>query len=87
MQFEEMLREREREGREQGLEQGRSEGLEQGRSEGLEQGRSEGRTEERGRILALIAAMTAAGEAEQIPRLGGDPAFLEEMLAKYRTQL
>ena len=71
MQFEEMLREREREG------------LEQGRSEGLEQGR----TEERGRILALIAAMAAAGEAEQIPRLGGDPAFLEEMFAKYRTQL
>ncbi len=77
MQFEEMLREREREG----LEQGRSEG----RAE--ERGRSEGRAEERGRILALIAAMAAAGEAEQIPRLGGDPAFLEEMLAKYRTQL
>ena len=79
MQFEEMLREREREGREQGLEQGRSEGLEQGRAEGIQAGEE--------RILALIAAMTAAGEAEQIPRLGSDPAFLEEMLAKYRTQL
>ncbi len=75
MQFEEMLREREREG----LEQGRSEGLEQGRAEGIQAGEE--------RILALIAAMAAAGEAEQIPRLGGDPAFLEEMFAKYWTQL
>ncbi len=62
MQFEELLRERER--------------------EGLEQGRAE----ERNRILALTAAMAAAGEAEQIARLNSDPAFLEEMLAKYRLQ-
>ncbi len=66
MQFEELLREREREGRERGLEQGR--------------------TEERSRILALTAAMAAAGEAEQIPRLSSDPAFLEEMLVKYHLQ-
>ena len=34
--------------------------------------------------MQLTAAMVAAGEAEQIPRLSSDPAFLEEMLAKYR---
>ena len=62
MQFEELLREREREGREQG------------------------RTEERSRILALTAAMAAAGEAEQIPRLRSDPVFLKEMLGKYHLQ-
>ncbi len=54
----------------------------EGRVEGFEQGRME----ERKRILALTAAMAAAGEAEQIPRLSGDPAFLEEMLAKYRIR-
>ena len=66
MQFEELLRDREREGRKRGLEQGR--------------------TEERNRILALTAAMAAAGEAEQIARLSSDPAFFEEMLAKYHLQ-
>ena len=66
MQFEELLRDREREGRKRGLEQGRA--------------------EERNRILTLTAAMAAAGEAEQIARLSSDPAFLEEMLAKYHLQ-
>ena len=62
MQFEELLRDRER--------------------EGLVQGRAE----ERNRILALTAAMAAAGEAEQIARLSSDPAFFEEMLSKYHLQ-
>ncbi len=66
MQFEELLQERERNGREQG------------RAEGIQIGID--------RMLALTAAMAAAGEAEQIPRLSGDPAFLREMLAKYRLQ-
>ena len=46
----------------------------------------ESRMEERNRILALTTAMATAGEAEQIPRLCEDPAFLEEMLVKYRLQ-
>ena len=70
MQFEELLREREREGRAEGLRQGLAEGIQAGET----------------RILALTAAMAAAGEAEQILRLSSDPAFLEEMLAKYHLQ-
>lgn len=71
MLFEELLREREKEGRLEGQKEGRLEGQKEGREEGIQV------------ILKLTSAMTAAGEAGQIPRLSDDPAFLEEMLAKY----
>ena len=74
MLFEELLRDREKEGHAEGLAEGREQGL----AEGIQAGEA--------RILALTAAMAAAGEAEKIPRLSEDPVFLEEMLTKYRLQ-
>lgn len=56
--------------------------IEEEREESMEEGRKEGFSQ----ALQLIEAMKASGDADQIPRLLADGAFLEEMLAKYRLQ-
>lgn len=68
--------------REESMEEGRKAGWKEGRSEGRKEGRKEGFSQ----ALQLIEAMKASGDADQIPRLLADGAFLEEMLAKYRLQ-
>ena len=77
----------ERIGLEQGLEQGRALGLEQGLAQGqklgLEQGQKLGLAQGQNKLLNLIQCMCANGEADQIPRLSSDPAFLEEAFRKY----
>lgn len=50
-----------------------------GMEKGLEQGLEQGQT----RLLELIQRMSANGEADQIPRLSTDPAFLKESFQKY----
>ena len=74
----ELKRSREWEARYMQFQELMQEQRQEGRKEGVQAG-----TE---RILKLTSAMYAAGEADQIPRLSGDPAFLEAMLAKYHLQ-
>ena len=57
---------------------GREEGLQQGLQEGLQQGRME----ERKSLLALIAKMSAGGDADKITMLN-DPEVMEAMQKKY----
>lgn len=57
--------------------------LDDERREAREEGMAEGRAEGRRQLLALIRAMTADGQAGEIPRLDEEPAYLEEMLEKY----
>ena len=76
---EKKLRKAEREcGREEGLQQGLQEGLKEGLKEGLQQGRME----ERKSLLALIAKMSAGGDADQIATLD-DPEVMNAMQEKY----
>lgn len=65
-------------GREEGLQQGLQEGLKEGLKEGLQQGRME----ERKSLLALIAKMSAGGDADQIATLY-DPEVMNAMQEKY----
>lgn len=58
---------------------GREEGLQQGLQEGLKEGLQPGRMEER---LALIAKMSAGGDADQIATLY-DPEVMNAMQEKY----
>lgn len=75
---EKKLRKAEREcGREEGLQQGLQEGLKEGLKEGLQ-----GRMEERKSLLALIAKMSAGGDADQIATLY-DPEVMNAMQEKY----
>lgn len=60
---------------------GREEGLQEGLKEGLQQGRME----ERKSLLALIAKMSAGGDADKIIRLE-DPAVMNAMQKKYGTR-
>ncbi len=73
----------ERSGMERGLEQGQKLGWEQGQKLGLEQGQKLGLEQGQARLLKLIQCMSAGGEADQIPRLSSDPAFLEEAYRRY----
>ena len=57
---------------------GREEGLQEGLKEGLQQGR----LEERKSLLALIAKMSAGGDADKITMLN-DPEVMEAMQKKY----
>lgn len=76
---EKKLRKAEQEcGREEGLQQGLQEGLKEGLKEGLQQGRME----ERKSLLALIAKMSARGDADQIATLY-DPEVMNAMQEKY----
>ena len=76
---EKKLRKAEREcGREEGLQQGLQEGLKEGLKEWLQQGRME----ERKSLLALIAKMSAGGDAGQIATLD-DPEVMNAMQEKY----
>lgn len=76
---EKKLRKAEREcGREEGLQQGLQEGLKEGLKEGLQQGRME----ERKSLLALIAKMSAGGDADQIATLY-DPEVMNARQEKY----
>ena len=76
---EKKLRKAEREcGREEGLQQGLQEGLKEGLKEWLQQGRME----ERKSLLALIAKMSAGGDADQIATLD-DPELINAMQYKY----
>ncbi len=75
MLFEEMLAGERREG----YEDGRAAGLTEGHAAGL----TEGLTTGQDRMLALITAMTAAGEGQEIPRLS-DEEFREVMYEKYK---
>ena len=59
-------------------ERGREEGLQEGLKEGLQQGR----LEERKSLLALIAKMSAGGDADKITMLN-DPEVMEAMQKKY----
>lgn len=72
------------EGRQKGLREGRQKGLQEGRQKGLQEGRQEGLQEGQNRLLKLMNSMVEAGEAEQLPRLSKEPAFLQEMLKKYQ---
>lgn len=65
-----------------GHEEGRAEGIEEGRAEGLK----EGRAEERKGFVALLAAMTKDGRESELPQLGEEPGFLEEMLKMYHLE-
>ena len=65
---------------EEEVEEGRQKGLREGRQKGLQEGRQEGQN----RLLKLMNSMVEAGEAEQLPRLSREPAFLQEMLKKYQ---
>ena len=51
---------------------------------GREEGREEGRMEERKSLLALIAKMSAGGDADKIIRLE-DPEVMNAMQKKYGT--
>ena len=53
-----------------------------GREEGLKEGLQQGRMEERKSLLALIAKMSAGGDADQITMLN-DPEVMEAMQKKY----
>ena len=76
---EKKLRKAEREcGREEGLQQGLQEGLKEGLKEGLQQGRME----ERKSLLALIAKMSAGGDADQIATLH-DPEVMNARQERY----
>ena len=61
---------------------GREEGLQQGLQEGLKEGLQQGRMEERKSLLALIAKMSAGGDADQIANLY-DPEVMNAMQEKY----
>lgn len=61
---------------------GREEGLQQGLQEGLKEGLQQGRMEERKSLLALIAKMSAGGDADQIATLC-DPEVMNAMQEKY----
>ena len=61
---------------------GREEGLQQGLQEGLKEGLQQGRMEERKSLLALIAKMSAGGDADKIIRLE-DPEVMNAMQQKY----
>jgi len=54
--------------------------LQDAEKKGIEQGIKQGQE----RLLNLINRMTEAGEAEAIPRLSKDAAFLQEMYIKYQ---
>ena len=53
-----------------------------GREEGLQEGLQQGRMEERKSLLALIAKMSAGGDADQIATLD-DPEVMNAMQEKY----
>ncbi len=53
------------------------------RREGYADGRADGHAEGQERMLALITAMTAAGEGQEISRLS-DEEFREAMYKKYK---
>ena len=53
-----------------------------GREEGLQEGLQQGRLEERKSLLALIAQMSAGGDADKIATLD-DPEVLNAMQRKY----
>ena len=53
-----------------------------GREEGLQEGLQQGRMEERKSLLALIAKMSAGGDADQIATLY-DPEVMNAMQEKY----
>ena len=53
-----------------------------GREEGLKEGLQQGRMEERKSLLALIAKMSAGGDADQIATLD-DPEVMNAMQEKY----
>ena len=53
-----------------------------GREEGLKEGLQQGRLEERKSLLALIAKMSAGGDADKIATLD-DPEVLNAMQKKY----
>ena len=53
-----------------------------GREEGLQEGLQQGRLEERKSLLALIAKMSAGGDADKITMLN-DPEVMEAMQKKY----
>ena len=61
---------------------GREEGLQQGLQEGLKEGLQQGRMEERKSLLALIAKMSAGGDADKIATLD-DPEVMNAMQEKY----
>ena len=61
---------------------GREEGLQQGLQEGLQEGLQRGRMEERKSLLALIAKMSAGGDADRIVTLD-DPEVMKAMQKKY----
>lgn len=61
---------------------GREEGLQQGLQEGLKEWLQQGRMEERKSLLALIAKMSAGGDADQIATLD-DPEVMNAMQEKY----
>ena len=61
---------------------GREEGLQQGLQEGLKEGLQQGRMEERKSLLALIAKMSAGGDADQIATLY-DTEVMNAMQEKY----
>ena len=46
-------------------------------------GRAEGRLKGENELVALISAMTRDGRASELPRLGEEPGFLEEMKKAY----
>lgn len=58
---------------------GRAEGLAEGHEEGLAEGHMKGENS----LVALISAMTRDGRASELPRLGEEPGFLEEMKKAY----
>ena len=64
---------------------GREEGLQQGLQEGLKEGLQQGRMEERKSLLALIAKMSAGGDADQIATLY-DPEVMNAMQEKYEIR-
>lgn len=74
MLFGEMLNDERREGRMEGHEEGFKEGLEKGFQEG------------QARLFRLMEAMAEDGHAQQLPILGKDPQFLEEMYQKYHIE-
>lgn len=56
-----------------------------GREEGLQEGLQQGRMEERKSLLALIAKMSAGGDADKIATLD-DPEVMNAMQKKYGTR-
>ncbi len=80
MMFEELLKEREDEGRAEGRAEGLAEGLAEGRAEGLAEGRVEGEN----RLILLVQRMKETGESALIPRLFEDREFLQKMYEKYQ---